>query len=188
MKCAGFIWLAVILVGNLAVADINSLFEKSYSDLYQEGRCGENILNFFKRVLREGEDLSALQMVIVENKGLTVFGMVNAEMARSYSSGRNHVNEKNWYHHVFAINRSGVVYDFDYQIKPTPEKFRSYVENMFLIETECKNPSSGEFCAGRNNKLKDYEISVYAARDVLAGVETVVWRGSLEKALKKLQP
>lgn len=165
----------------------HSLFEKLYLDSYIPGKCGINILTFFKRLESEGLEIQGLSLVYLENKGFSVFGMVNAEKARAQINGTLKSEEKNWYHHIFAIDRNGMVYDFDYTESPKPTPFRKYIEDMYLNENECLNPKAAEFCAGRKDKLADYQLKLFDAKDALEGVERAQWEGSLGQAMDKFK-
>ncbi|MSP19682.1 MAG: hypothetical protein EXR74_08940 [Bdellovibrionales bacterium] len=145
-------------------------------------------MNFFKQLESLGEGVKGLNLVSLENKGFTVFGMVNAEKARAQLHGKSTTQEKNWYHHKFAIDNKGMVYDFDYSNSPRPTPFNKYVEDMYLNEDECLTPRGGEFCAGRKNKLIDYELKIYEPKDVLELNDRPYWTGSLGQALDKFKP
>lgn len=177
----------VLLSANSALASIQTVFEKNYFDSYRPGKCGLNVLNFFERLQSVGEDIRGLSLVYLENQGHTVFGMVNAEKARASLHGKLTTEEKNWYHHQFAIDRNGMVYDFDYSSSPKPTPLRKYVDDMYLNEDECLSPKTAEFCAGRKNKLADYQLKLYEAKDVLEQTERPYWTGSLAQALDKFR-
>jgi hypothetical protein len=175
----------VFALCNLSLAEVPQYFSSFYHQSYQSRKCGENVLNFFRGLSQSGNDISALTMVTIENKGFSVFGMVNAEKARAAPGSRKNTEERNWYHHIFAIDAVGTVYDFDYLSEPSPRPFSFYVEDMFLNELECTQPISGEFCAGRAEKLDSYELSFYRAKEILSGSESPYWKGSLKEALRK---
>jgi len=107
-----------------------------------------------------------LRLVTIKNEGLSVFGMVNAEVARNWNKAGPVERESNWYHHIVLLDEDGMVYDFDFTIKPTIVPIDEYIERMFLEEPECEKPAFGEFCGGRENKLDGYSlesIDVWAA-------------------------
>ena len=166
---------------------VPQVFGKSYYDSYREGKCGLNVLNFFERLESEGEDIAGLSLVYLENKGPSVFGMVNAEKARSQVNEKLFTEEKNWYQHQFAIDKNGMVYDFDYSNSPSPKPFKDYVEDMFLNENECTNPKPAEFCAGRKEKLNDYHLNLIEAAEVIEGNGPSYWSGTLQQALNKFR-
>ena len=180
-----FSWFVTLLITTQTFASVTSVFEKNYYDSYREGKCGLNVLNFFERLESTGEDVRSLSLVYIVNKGSTVFGMVNAEKARTKLHGKLTTEEKNWYHHQFAIDRNGTVYDFDYLNYPRPLSLNKYVEDMYLNENECLTPKAAEFCAGRNNKLRDYYVNLTEAREVLEGNGRAYWSGSLQQLLDK---
>ena len=177
----------VLLTANFSLASVAEVFGKNYYDSYREGKCGLNVLNFFETLESKEEDVSGLSLVYLENKGLSVFGMVNAEKARTQSNGQITTQEMNWYQHQFAIDKNGIVYDFDYMNSPRPVPFKDYIEDMFLNEDECNNHKPGEFCAGRDNKLNDYHIKLYEAKDILNEEMKAYWSGSLSQALEKFK-
>jgi len=187
MKSLKLIAVFFLVMTSLSHASTAEIFRKSYYDSYREGQCGLNVLNFFERLETEGEDISGLSMVYVENKGTSVFGMVNAEKARTKLNGQLATEEKNWYHHQFAIDNKGIVYDFDYSNNPTPTPFKEYIESMFLNENECSNPKPAEFCGGRKEKLNDYQLKFFDAAGVMQGNEPSYWSGNLGQAMVKFK-
>lgn len=126
-----------VLASNVVTASPRELFTDHFHEQYEARQCGRNTNRFLTALGQEGEDLQEWTLVFVENVGFSTFGMVNAERARDASSYGPIESEKNWYHHAFALDADGVVYDFDYTLSPTPLKFRTYIENMFLDEDEC---------------------------------------------------
>lgn len=160
-------------------------FKQFFHEQYQPRKCGENALNFLKGLERDGQDISPYTMVQIENKGFSVFGMVNAEKARTVIRGERTTDEANWYHHVFVLDSSGRVFDFDYLSEPTIKQFSEYAEDMFLFEKECSTPISGKFCAGREEKLDNYVLSFFRAKDALANQDKPYWKGNLREALKR---
>lgn len=187
MKYPFLVFYGFLLVSAGSWASIPEVFRKSFYDSYRVGQCGLNVLNFFERLDNEGEDISGLSMVYVENKGSSVFGMINAERARARVNGQWGTDEKNWYHHQFAMDKNGMVYDFDYSSAPKLTPFKNYVEDMFLNEDECLNPKPAEFCGGRKEKLNDYYLKFYDASGVIEGNPPSYWSGSLSQALEKIK-
>jgi hypothetical protein len=169
-----------------AQASPSTIFSKFYAQNYRAGQCGANVLSFLQEIQDEEGNLDGWKIAFVKNRGLSVFGMVNAEQARDESFGRPAVREKNWYHHAFAIDGQGYVYDFDYLTSPKRMKFKPYIEHMFLDEEECLSGGSGLFCAGRNVKLNDYQIELMDAEQALSRRGEPEWKGSLKDALKKI--
>ncbi len=146
------------------------LFSDRYHNAYFSGRCGDNIINFLRKANEQGIDTRNISMVLIQNKGFSGFGMVNAEAARDSVRGVPVASEKNWYHHVIAIDSEGFVYDFDYTERPLITDLNTYAEKMFLNEPECiGGRPSGEFCIGRTDKLNDYTIKIIPSDVAISG-------------------
>ncbi len=155
-----------------ASEDLYPLFETHFEHRYQAGRCGQNILDFLTAAKREGYDIRQLYMLAIENKGISGFGMVNVEQARDYLRNEWVATERNWYHHVIALDSSGRVYDFDFLTTPSVTSLKDYAERMFLKEDECNGEGiPGQICVGRREKLKDYNFKIIPAHEALAGTE-----------------
>jgi len=151
-------------VGFAAPADeARELFQKHYYEHYEERRCGQNVLSLAKAL----PAASGFYVVTIENKGFSVFGMVNAEAARGQSFRKPANVEANWYHHVILVDDRGFVYDMDYTIEPSVVSMEEYLEKMFLDEPECEKSGTGEFCGGRENKMKEYQLESTPADDVI---------------------
>ncbi len=177
-----------LVLASFSFADeqvLQPLFEKHFHKQYVSGRCGDNIRRFVKAVEREFASASDLAVVSLNNQGYSVFGMINVEKARGQRFNKPWEGEANWYHHVFAIDRNGNVYDFDFEKEPRIVPFHEYIDEMFLIEPECEKPTYGEFCAGRDNKLKDYLLESVAGEAVAKNInkENPI-KVSLEEAYK----
>jgi hypothetical protein len=172
-----FIFLcSILMISDAALSEdhesLAHLFKSQHHEAYLSGQCGDNILNFFRKVKAEGLELENLSMVVIENKGLSGFGMVNAEAARDSIRGAPVSSEKNWYHHVIAVDSQGFVYDFDFTESPQVIHLKNYAETMFLNETECtEGGGSGDFCIGRNDKLNDYYFQIIPAKLTINGEE-----------------
>lgn len=166
--------VAIILSWTSSVAfaapgdQIADIFADHFHNRYQSGRCGTNVTEFFQDMEKSGVDLADYYMLVIENKGFSGFGMVNVEEARDYIRGQWESTEKNWYHHVVAVNGMGQVYDFDFKTRPRVVKVADYIEAMFLNETECtKKSKTGEFCIGRDVKLNQYTVQIIPASDII---------------------
>ncbi len=156
----------VTTVRGAETRDIKTLFADHYTNHYEHNRAGDNVGRFVKAAKKY--DLSdGLYLVYVRNIGISVFGFVNVEKARTERFGKLAADEANWNYHAFAMDEEGNVYDFSYSTEPKILPFSEYVEDMFLIETECANPVAGEFCAGREEKLKSYSLETLSAADYL---------------------
>lgn len=111
----------------------------------------------------------------MHNAGVSWFGLVNAEYARGRAFGQDRAVEQNWHYHAFVIDRLGMVYDFDFGIRPQVLSITGYIEKMWLDEIECDGRplNSAHPCIGRQRKLRDYKISVYLGEDIARGLEKV---------------
>ena len=167
-----------------SLGSVQNVFEKNYFEHYREGYCKANSVEFLNRLKTDGYDLRDFFLVLIENKGISSFGLVNAEQARSGVRGRRLSEEKNWHEHYIILGKDGTVYDFDYTASPTTARFASYVENMFLNETECGDSATLEICAGRDDKLNDYRLKLYRADRLTNGNGPEAWTGSLRNSLE----
>ena len=154
--------------------DLDRLFHVHYSDHYEERRCGENALGFIEDANRKLGMAKDLYLIMIEDKGWSNFGLVQAEMARRVDRpGQTH--DMNWGYHAFVMDQSGDIYDFDYGPKPTVTGIRSYLENMFLNDNECTTPPQrrgGDTCISRDNRLSDYEITIVRGDQVISRDES----------------
>lgn len=160
-----FIGFSILLASGAsattAFSSLEELFRKHYYEEYTPRHCRDNSICFAQAAL-ENDLVERLLLIEVTNKGFSVFGMVNAEHARDTRHGEPAVDENNWHYHVFTMDEEGMVYDLDYDIRPNVVHADIYFEQMWLNETECNGHRGfGEFCAGRDKKLDDYEIRVF---------------------------
>jgi hypothetical protein len=146
-------------------------FKTSYFSAYEEGRCGDNILGFL--TANRGLGLTDAKVLMIENKGYSVFGMLNVERAREAGgmirpqparAPFRKEGEKNWYHHVVLLFE-GRIYDFDFTNEPVVLPVAQYFEEMFLDEEP--QPGYGGFYVGRDDKLNEYQIEVINGADAL---------------------
>ncbi len=178
-----FLLLAIVSTHSVA-GNFDNIFEEHYFNHYEPRQCGKNVLNFVKAVKQSQGDVGLLHVVTIANKGLSVFGMVNAEKARGERFRRPADVEANWYHHVIVLDDSGFVYDFDFGTIPRVIPMEDYLEDMFLNEPECEKLTSGEFCAGRARKLKDYEFSSISAIEAITAQANRVKVASMSKVAR----
>jgi hypothetical protein len=152
---------------------LTRLFQSQFDIGYEEGRCGDNILGLARMARNQGLAVDEARILVIVNKGYSVFGMVNVEYARqsgrmlpesSREKPQYEPGERNWYHHVVMVY-DGHVFDFDYGNTPRVEPAAAYFERMFL--NEVKNPGYGGHYAGREEKLKTYEVESSSAREAL---------------------
>ncbi len=182
------IFLVLLFISSLSLADcekrlnrlssapsvkpdsrITSLFKKHFTDHYESGECFENTIRFLENATSLSD--TSFYLVSIENRGASTLGMVNAERARGVSfkkKGNGWLEipdsvEKNWSHHVFAIDSSNNVYDFDYTHKPQIVPLKNYLEKMFLGESDCMNRKDSEICGKREKKLEDYRVTLTRA-------------------------
>lgn len=182
LRITGYLFFLISSVawGATPAKELEKLFAQHFHNHYVDGRCGDNILKFARAI----PDPEGLHIVVIENKGFSVFGMVNAETTRGERFKKPAVVESNWYHHVVLLDGDGRVYDFDYHITPTVMPIEEYIETMFLEEPECQTPRSGEFCGGRDNKLKEYQLESTPVTKALAREETPPRKATLGEVLK----
>jgi hypothetical protein len=158
-----------------ASAVVKEIFERHYVEEYRPRFCGINVQEFIRDLDNNGVDLSSFQVVYIENKGGSEFGMVKAESARTVRWNKPAAWVTNWEHHVIAIDsKTKIVYDFDYMVSPTLVKLDRYIESMFLDESACdKGPNADSYhaCVGRDTKLDDYQWELIPAEDSLSKVE-----------------
>lgn len=170
--------------GALANSDLERLFEIHYHDHYEERRCGENAMGFIEDANRKLGLAKDLYLVMIEDKGFSNFGMVQAEMAR-WPARPGRTQDMNWGYHAFVMDKSGNVYDFDYGPRPTITGIRQYLETMFIEDSECKNPrarpSAGDTCIKRETRLDEYQVTV------VPGDEVIVRNESNQKKFKLAQ-
>jgi hypothetical protein len=177
-----------VLWTNLAFSDIRAQFKRDpiFKTQYAEGRCGDNIKRLASMWAKSNKDLKGMSVIFIENRGISVFGMVNAERARGYRFDTPTVVEKNWYHHVIAVDRDGFVYDMDFMTKPYVLNFKRYIYYMFLDEKECKERVSGEFCGGAKSKMQGYRMDWYHAEEFLKNPSPKPYfTGNMMESLKR---
>lgn len=147
----------------ISVAEANPAlrqeFRQTYTSHYVATKCGDNILGLIGRAENKGIDMSDANILIIENKGFSVFGMVNAEYARGIRRDGK-PSETNWFHHII-LEKDGLIYDFDFSNNPEILSVKDYFEKMFLQEKT--KEQGGEHYVGRDEKLKTYKITVKPA-------------------------
>ena len=156
------------------------LFEKHFREQYEPRYCGKNALRFVEGLKAAGEDLQRFHIVTIENKGFSVFGMLNAERARGTRFNRPAEEERNWYHHVFVLDDQGLVYDFDFTIEPRIAPIAEYLEEMFLKEGD----EGQTFKVGRKTKLADYALTAVPALAAVDKSAVPKKSHSLDKVVK----
>ena len=154
------------------------LFESTFMSSYEEGRCGDNITGLIQKAHRQGMDLTRANVLMISNKGFSLFGLINVEYARSsgrlnpdypeLSEFRNLPGERNWYHHVI-LEMDGFIFDYDFGNMPVVLSVGEYFEQMFLDEES--RPQDRISRIGRAEKLKGYEVEVVKAMDIIKARE-----------------
>lgn len=145
--------------GKSSSSAVQQIFKHHFAHRYSRDDCFENTLQFLTDVTKISP--TAFFLVSIENKGASTLGMVQAVRARGIEFKKNGDHwdeipasvEKKWYHHVFAMDESLTVYDFDYTHRAKVEPLRKYLEQMFLDGPQ-------ELKA---KKLEDYEVTVSRA-------------------------
>jgi hypothetical protein len=138
---------------------LGEIFREGFVSMYAPGGCGNNILRLVMKAEEARIPLKDAQVVVLENEGGSVFGMLNVESARD----ARWPGEKNWYFHVILVH-GGLVYDFDYTNDPIVDTIEDYFERMFLREE--RRPPDG-FLVGRDNKLDDYSVRSVSPREYI---------------------
>jgi len=180
LGCLFWACVVVSLEGRAGAGDgarLNALFTDRFFTAYESGQCGKNVMGLLNEAHRHEVDVASARILKITNEGNTVFGMVNAELARGGRHVRHGtqrpVEESNWYHHI-VLEMDCMVYDFDYLNAPTVTPLQGYLENMFLNE----HPR-GKFPVGRDVKLRDYRVKIYNAPDYFANPARPAAGGSL---------
>lgn len=137
-------------------------FKETFSTHYQAGRCGDNITGLTARANVKRINLNNANILVVVNKGGTVFGMVNVEVARG--ALRTGPGPKNWYHHV-VLENNGLIYDYDFTDTPRVARVKDYFQYMFLSDK--KGVGSSFDYVDPERKLNDYEVEIIPAYDYL---------------------
>jgi hypothetical protein len=149
---------------------LTGLFEANFAKGYTPGRCGQNIQLFARTAKNSGLDISSGYIVEIVNRGSSLFGMVNAELARESgrASGETRLpGESNWEYHAILMY-DGRIFDFDFTNEPSVLPASDYFERMFLDE----NPRpTGGFYIGRQTKLDEYELTLVTVADFYRKLE-----------------
>jgi hypothetical protein len=158
MKFLFYVALALSHTSAFAAGHLSEIFESVFQNHYNARMCGENIHQLIRAVKQSNLSLHDAKLIVIENKGFSVFGMVNAEYARD---GRRIgiAGEKNWYFHV-VLESGGYIYDFDFGNNLEIVTIEDYFSKMFFEED--RSASYG-FYVGQEKKLKDYHLKIYSA-------------------------
>jgi hypothetical protein len=173
--------VAPAVAGDLRVAE--EVIARAWNTDYEERFCGPNIERLVGRFKDAGLSLDSAEVLEIENAGGSMFGMVNAERARTGNS-RRPTDEKNWYHHVILVYE-GHVFDFDFMSEPTVLPKAEYFEQMFLDENA--PPEFPFYRIGRDTKLDGYKFKVRPATSYTRGgsrdtVEEMSFRDYLDRS------
>lgn len=146
-----------------ADAELIEMFKDSYSTNYEAGRCGNNIKGLVIRADARRLDLNQANILIIDNPGSTLMGMLNVEYARgSRRDGRP--GPTNWFHHV-VLEKDGLIYDYDFGSAPQVVSVRDYFEKMFLSDK--RGEGAPVDYVNPEDKLNDYEVEIISTNDVL---------------------
>jgi hypothetical protein len=140
-------------------AQVKKIFNEHFYKSYTPDECFENTVGFLEKV--SAEQHQGFYLVSIENVGASTLGMVSAKKARGNSyrkQGDQWVEfpasiERKWGHHVFALDESLSVYDFDFTPRPKILPLENYLTEMFLDEPQDL----------REKKLDDYRVVVTRA-------------------------
>lgn len=161
-----------IPIAKANVPELKKIFEKTFSTHYAQGGCMNNIMRLVKEAQLKSIDLRRAQVLEIKNTGFSVFGRLNAELARDSGSPapagsafRYLAGETNWSYHV-VLELDGYIFDYDFTNAPTVLPKEKYAELMFLQERP--REEGGRFFSRREDKLYDYEILVHDASAALS--------------------
>lgn len=180
MKKISFVLLLSFTTSLFAsVPEMSRLFGQTFTSNYVPGRCGDNIFRLVSAADNKGLNYYNANILIIENLGLSVFGMLNVEWARlsgaldpaypATSPFRSLPGERNWYHHI-VLEMDGVIYDYDFGNTPQVLSKADYFDKMFL--KELKKDQGGKFYVGLKEKLTYYQVEVIDAREALRAKQT----------------
>lgn len=159
--------LLVLLQINFSIAhadaELTKMFKDSYVTNYVSGRCGDNIRGLVSRADAKRLNLNQANVLIIENKGLSLMGMLNVEYARG-SRRHGEPGPTNWFHHV-VLEKDGLIYDYDFGSSPSVVSVKKYFEKMFLSDK--KSEGSSIDYVNPEDKLKDYEVEILNSIDML---------------------
>ena len=147
---------------------LDSLFSRAYhsESIYQDGKCGTNVLNFLKLLKKENSRAprTCQEGCRVDWDNLKVLRFENTGYYKAWEGQlwawdtRYGLGERNLMYVHYVIYFSGRVYDFDYKAKPTPEAIPRYLRNQFLSTTDSE---------ANQIRSKEYQMTVYKGLDVL---------------------
>lgn len=159
--------LLILLQINFTVAladgELIKMFQDSYVTNYVSGRCGDNIRGLVSRADAKRLNLNQANVLIIENKGFTLMGMINVEHARG-SRRHGEPGPTNWFHHV-VLEKDGLIYDFDFGSSPSVVSVKKYFEKMFLSDK--KGEGSTIDYVNPESKLQDYEVEIINSIDII---------------------
>jgi hypothetical protein len=143
--------------------ELIKIFKESYTTNYIEGRCGDNIKGLVNRANAKRINLNQANILIIENKGFTLMGMLNVEYARG-SRRDGKPGPTNWFHHVI-LEKEGLIYDYDYGSAPQVASVKTYFEKMFLSDK--RGEGSNIDYVNPEDKLNEYEVEIIHSADML---------------------
>jgi hypothetical protein len=162
-RLLGVLGLTVLIGGAQPVAqaaDLNALaalFASRWHSGYEPGRCGVNSMKLLDAAGEAGIDLRGVSLVMLQDRGFSNFGMVQALFARE-DGPRNTPGLRNWFQHVF-LEADGYVLDFDYGNEPRVEPASAYFPRMYF------EAQPGETGVSAQKKLRDYWVTLTPAEE-----------------------
>lgn len=172
------LWISIFFsLSALASSEFTRLFNELYYNEYRAQRCGENIRDLLTHADAKSLDITDAEVLVIRNKGLTVFGQVNALYARTPSLQYS-ANERNWRFHVILM-KGNFIYDFDFGNQPTVSSVGQYFQKMFF-----NSEARSRFKVDPEQKKDDYIIEFYNPIKYLRGEERIRKSISLREFLK----
>ncbi len=165
-------------LNSLASSEFTRLFNELYYTEYRAQRCGENIRELLTYADAKNLNITDAEVLVLRNKGLSVFGQVNALYARTPSLQYS-ANERNWRFHIFLM-KGNSIYDFDFGNQPTVSSVGQYFQKMFL-----NSEARSRFKVDPEQKKDDYLVEFYNSVEYLRGEERIIKSISLREFLKR---
>ncbi len=165
-------------LNSLASIEFNNLFNELYYSEYRAQRCGENIRELLTYAEAKSLKISDAKVLVLRNKGLSVFGQVNALHARTPSLQYS-ANERNWRFHVLLM-KGHFIYDFDFGNEPKIISVDQYFYKMFLNEE-----ARSSFKIDPEQKMDDYIVEFYNSLEYQKGEEHILKTMSLREFLSR---
>lgn len=148
---------------------ISHIFKKTFwTSHYQERFCGRNIEGLVQKAIDARLDLSNAQILQITDPHGSMFGMVQAVVARE--SGRliepartlpkRNPGVMNWYFHV-VLMVEGKILDYDFTNQPRILSLNQYMNEMFIPADKMTNKK------WKIDKMKSYRLKSFPAEDYM---------------------